>query len=151
MVRVMAQGTFDILHPGHLHYFQESAALGNELVVVIARDERVRERKDLFFTHHERAELVESLTVVDEAQLGTTDDPFEILEEVEPDVITIGHDQPYDIDDLGTMLAERGHDDVEITRVSEYDAGDDELVSSSVIKALVSEQYGDDVFHMAEE
>ena len=28
MVRVMAQGKFDILHPGHVHYLAESAALG---------------------------------------------------------------------------------------------------------------------------
>lgn len=145
MERVMAQGTFDIIHPGHLHYFRESAALGDELVVVIARDERVAERKDLFFDHHDRVALVDSLAIVDEVQLGTTDDPFDILNEVEPDAITIGHDQPYDVDELSEMLAERGHDDVVITRISEYEAGADEIVSSSLIKELVKEHYGADL------
>ncbi|MCL4438621.1 MAG: adenylyltransferase/cytidyltransferase family protein, partial [Candidatus Thermoplasmatota archaeon] len=28
MIRVMATGVFDILHPGHLHYLKESRKLG---------------------------------------------------------------------------------------------------------------------------
>jgi len=47
MTKVMAQGTFDILHPGHLHYFNESAEKGEELVVVISRDSRVSDRKKI--------------------------------------------------------------------------------------------------------
>nr|EGQ39935.1 MAG: cytidylyltransferase [Candidatus Nanosalinarum sp. J07AB56] len=45
MTRVMAQGTFDILHPGHVHYLEEAAEHGDTLVVVVARDSRVQERK----------------------------------------------------------------------------------------------------------
>jgi len=38
---VVAQGTFDILHPGHLHYLREAAAMGDELHVIIARSTNV--------------------------------------------------------------------------------------------------------------
>jgi len=37
MVRVMATGVFDLLHPGHIHYLTEAKKLGDELVVVVAR------------------------------------------------------------------------------------------------------------------
>ncbi len=62
MKTVMAQGTFDILHPGHLHYFRESAALGDKLTVVIARDSRVSEKKDTYFDEDERREMAEKAT-----------------------------------------------------------------------------------------
>ena len=44
----MATGTFDIIHPGHGYYLQESKNLGgadSKLVVVVARDATVRSRK----------------------------------------------------------------------------------------------------------
>lgn len=31
MVRVMATGVFDILHPGHLHFLEEARKLGTNL------------------------------------------------------------------------------------------------------------------------
>ena len=31
MTRVVAQGTFDVLHPGHLHYLADAAAMGDAL------------------------------------------------------------------------------------------------------------------------
>ena len=31
MTRVVATGTFDLLHPGHLYYLEESRRLGDEL------------------------------------------------------------------------------------------------------------------------
>ena len=45
MVRVMASGVFDIIHPGHIHYLEEARKLGDELVVVVASDKVAGERK----------------------------------------------------------------------------------------------------------
>jgi cytidyltransferase-like protein len=39
--RVMAFGTFDLFHPGHKHYLDTALALGDELIVIVARDSRV--------------------------------------------------------------------------------------------------------------
>ncbi|MFB6270389.1 MAG: adenylyltransferase/cytidyltransferase family protein, partial [Halobacterium sp.] len=33
MRRVVAQGTFDIIHPGHIHYLEDAASMGDELHV----------------------------------------------------------------------------------------------------------------------
>lgn len=44
MVRVLATGTFDILHPGHLLYLSEAKAFGNELNVIMTRDSMVKHK-----------------------------------------------------------------------------------------------------------
>lgn len=135
MTRVMAQGTFDILHPGHLHYLRESRDLGDELYVVIGRDSRMSERKDLFMHEDARRQVVDALAVVDEAILGSEGSIFDTVAQVNPDIITLGHDQAYDIDDLEAMLTERGYSDVRVVRIGAFEPASDEMiVSSSAIK-----------------
>ena len=43
--RVMCCGTFDYLHPGHLSFIAQAAALGDELYVVVARAANVQRIK----------------------------------------------------------------------------------------------------------
>lgn len=143
MTRVMAQGTFDVLHPGHLHYLTESAALGDELVVVIASDERVAARKQLFMNEESRRAVVGALSVVDEAIVGNEGDIYAILDEVEPDVVTIGYDQDYDLEALREDVAARGYGDIEVRRIGRYEATEAERVSSSEIKEAVLESDGE--------
>jgi FAD synthetase len=130
----MAQGVFDIIHPGHLYYLSESSDLGDELHVVIARDSRVKERKELIMSEQERLELMDALEVVDEAWLGSEGKIYNILEEVTPDIITIGYDQPYDLDEIKEKQEEHGYYGIEVTRIGEYDPDDGKVVSSSEIK-----------------
>ncbi|MEF8777239.1 MAG: adenylyltransferase/cytidyltransferase family protein [Haloarculaceae archaeon] len=139
MTRVMAQGAFDVLHPGHVHYLSESAALGDELVVVLASDERVASRKQLYMDEESRREVVDAVEVVEEALVGNEGDIYDILDEVDPDVVTIGYDQDYDLEDLRASLAQRGYGDIEVVRVGEYDSSSAEQLSSSRIKASIFE------------
>jgi FAD synthetase len=110
MTRVMASGVFDIIHPGHLHYLEESRKLGDELVVVVATDNTVRKQKHEPITPEKmRRELVAALKPVDRAVLGNeSGDMFAIVRELKPDIITIGYDQPFDERNLERELAERG-------------------------------------------
>jgi len=110
MVRVMATGVFDIIHLGHLHYLEESRKLGDELVVVVATDNTVRRRKHEPITPERmRVELVSSLKPVDLAVLGKeSGDMFEIVNELKPDIITIGYDQPFNEKDLQEEMRRRG-------------------------------------------
>jgi FAD synthetase len=140
----MAQGTFDILHPGHLHYLRESAALGDDLVVVIARDSRIRDRKPLFMDEESRRELVAALEMVDEAILGSEGSIFESVDRLAPDVITLGHDQGFDAERLSRELAEAGFEGIEVVRIGAYDGPGP--TSSSDIKAAVQREYGDAAF-----
>jgi FAD synthetase len=110
MVRVMASGVFDIIHLGHLHYLEESKRLGDELVVVVATDSTVRRRKHEPITPESmRLELVSALKPVDMAVLGKeSGDMFKVVEELKPDVITIGYDQPFEPVELEKELLGRG-------------------------------------------
>lgn len=119
MTRVMAQGTFDLIHPGHIHYLQESRALGDELYVVIARDARLEEEPVM--VEDARRLVVDALKPVDKALLGSEADIFVSVKRVAPDVITLGHDQPYEVDALKDRLAENGFDGVDVVRIGAYD------------------------------
>ncbi len=127
----MAQGTFDILHPGHIHYLKESKALGDELVVVIARDSRAGEKKDLYFSEDERREMVEALEAVDRAVLGSEGDIYSTVREVDPDVITLGYDQEHDEEEVKKMAEKATGHTVEVVRIDEK-----EEYSSSDIRAF---------------
>lgn len=125
----MAQGTFDILHPGHIHYLEESSKLGDELVVVIARNSRVKERKNIFFSEDDRKKIVGSLEMVDKAVLGAEGDIYTTVEEIDPDVITLGSDQHHDEEEVKEMATEATGKEVEVTRISELEG-----FSSSEVK-----------------
>lgn len=117
MKTVMAQGVFDLLHPGHLHYLRESREKGDRLVVVIARDSRIE--KDLYFDEAERKEMIEALEVVDEALLGSEESIYDTVKKVNPDVITLGYDQPFDKEEVAEMAEEALGEKVEVARIGE--------------------------------
>ncbi|MFO7793421.1 MAG: adenylyltransferase/cytidyltransferase family protein [Candidatus Nanohaloarchaea archaeon] len=117
MSKVMAQGVFDLLHPGHLHYLRESKNLGEELVVVIARDSRIE--KNLYFNEEERREMVQALEMVDQALLGSEESIYDTVEKVSPDIITLGYDQPFETEEVTSMAEEALNKDVEVTRIGE--------------------------------
>lgn len=105
---VMATGTFDLIHPGHGYYLKESKKLGGEnsrLVVVIARDATVRAKKRVpIVPEKQRRAVVAMLKPVDAAYLGSETDMFEIVKELNPDIISIGPDQKFDLDWLRDEL-----------------------------------------------
>lgn len=120
MTRVMAQGVFDVVHPGHLHYLRESADLGDELVVLVARDVNAH-NLPLMMPEDARRTVVNALEMVDETVLGSEDQMFARVKTIDPDIITLGYDQPFDADELREMLAFHNLDDVEIVRIDRYD------------------------------
>ena len=42
---VFVNGCFDILHPGHIKLFETAKSLGNQLIVAIDSDSKVKEMK----------------------------------------------------------------------------------------------------------
>jgi cytidyltransferase-like protein len=95
-MKVLAFGTFDILHKGHIHFLNESKDLGDELVVVIARDKTVLEVKGHTPKNDEetRKEEVIKQYIANQVLLGNeSEDKYKIIEEIKPDIIAIGYDQ----------------------------------------------------------
>lgn len=108
-VRVMTTGVFDLLHPGHIAMLEEAAKLGDELVVVIARDASAAKEKHAPITPEEqRRRMVEALKPVAKAVLGHTGDYYTIVEELRPDIIALGYDQKYDEAAVAAKCAARG-------------------------------------------
>ncbi len=109
MVRVLATGTFEILHPGHLLYLEEAKKLGDELFVVVARDVSVKRRKGTpILPEEQRLKMVSALKVVDKAMLGSEKDMYEPLYSIKPDIITLGYDQDFNEEELEQELRKRG-------------------------------------------
>ena len=109
MKKVMCSGTFDIIHPGHLYYFSEAKKYGDELVVVVARDQNSKIFKGNNPLHNEKERLkaVRMLKIVDKAVLGNKGNIFDITKEINPDVICIGYDQKIDKQQLEYELKKR--------------------------------------------
>lgn len=106
---VMVFGTFDHLHSGHLNFFHQAKKHGNELIVVVARDETAKQVKGKYPQQHEdeRLEAVGQLEIVDEAVLGSLGNKLEVVSSLNPDVICLGYDQQsYLVDRLKNFFPE---------------------------------------------
>jgi FAD synthetase len=117
--RVVATGTFDILHPGHLWYLSESARLGTELWVIVARDVNVKHKPRPIIPEEQRVIMVGALKGVTKAVLGDQHNIFRPIEEIRPDIITLGFNQHFEENRLRDAFDERGLK-TDIVRISEY-------------------------------
>ena len=136
MVRVMASGVFDLIHPGHISYLQQARAFGDELVVVVACDDTVRKNKHEPITpDYMRAKIVGSLKPVDAAIVGKNNgDMFDTVREVKPDVIVLGFDQHFDTEKLRESLEKEGLGHIRVERATE--TADDLNATRRIVKKI---------------
>lgn len=138
MVKVMATGTFDLLHLGHIYYLKEAKKLGDRLIVVVATDNTVRKLKHEPINPQDvRLELVKELKVVDEAYIGYEDDIYRIVEEIKPDIIALGYDQTFDENKIKSDLEKRGLK-VKVIRLSEFKGGNDLEGTRKIIRKIIA-------------
>ena len=138
MVKVMATGTFDLLHMGHIYYLKEAKKLGDTLSVVVARNSTVRKLKHEPVNPEEiRLDLIKEVKAVDEAYLGYEDDMYAIVEEIKPDIIALGYDQIHDEDTIKSELKKRKLT-AKIVRLSEYKCGSDLDGTRRIIQKIIS-------------
>ena len=141
---VLASGTFDLLHFGHVRFLEEAKRVGGEdaeLVVIVARDSTVIDRKAErpVMSEDQRRALVEALEVVDEAILGFENFSIgKVIEKIRPDVIAVGHDQEGIEREVRKAVKEKGSD-TKVVRIGRF--GKKELNSSSKIKRRIAEAY----------
>lgn len=108
-IRVVCAGTFDHLHLGHIDFLKQAKALGDELIVIVARDENVNRIKGIMPAHNEsqRKEDVEKTGIPDKVVLGLNEkDIFIILEQLMPDIIALGYDQRVSEDAIRRRLSD---------------------------------------------
>jgi FAD synthetase len=105
-IRVIVFGTFDLLHPGHLHLLKEAKEYGDYLIVVVARDNTVEEVKGKNAVNDEEARLenIKKLNIADKVRLGYLDDRYKVIAEENPDIIALGYDQKVFVDRLTEII-----------------------------------------------
>ena len=141
---VLASGTFDLLHLGHVRFLEEAKKAGGkdaELIVIVARDSTVKARKGKkpIMPENQRRALVESLKVVDEAILGWEDFSIDkVIEKIKPDVIAVGHDQD-GIEREVLKAIEEKKVAIEVAKIGRF--GKRELDSSSKIVRKIIESF----------
>ena len=139
---VLASGTFDLLHLGHVRFLEEAKKAGGEnaeLVVIVARDSTVKKRKGKkpIMPEDQRRALVESLRVVDEAILGWEDFSIDkVIERIKPDIVAVGHDQDGIENEVQKAIKEKKIS-IEIAKIGRF--GKRELDSSSKIVRKIIE------------
>ena len=135
---VMATGTFDLLHMGHIYYLKEAKKLGDSLVVVVARDSTVRKLKHEPVTPEEmRLSIISELKIVDEALLGHEDDMYTVVEEIKPDVIALGFDQIHDENKIKKELKKRNIN-TNVVRLPKYSGMEDLNGTRRIISKIIS-------------
>lgn len=97
MIKIVVNGTFDILHLGHLQLLSSARAYPNSYVLVlIDSDRRVKELKGAdrpINTEYERAWMLWSLRYVDRVEIFDSDDELRnYIKEFDPDIMIKGSD-----------------------------------------------------------
>ena len=79
----------------HIEYLKKSRALGDKLIVGLNSDASVRRLKGLarpLTNQEDRKSILESLSFVDQVIIFDEDTPYELIKQIQPDIITKGGD-----------------------------------------------------------
>jgi len=96
---ILANGCFDLIHAGHIRYFQGAKDLDGTLIVGINSDEQVRRLKGSnrpYICESERAEIVAALRMVDAVTIFDEPTVEELLLAIRPDFHAKGTDYTVD-------------------------------------------------------
>lgn len=92
---VLVNGSFDIMHAGHVKFLNEAKRHGDVLLVLVNSDESIRQYKGPnrpIIKERERAEVVAAISVVDYVTLFDELQPRDIITRVRPDIYCNGSD-----------------------------------------------------------
>lgn len=93
---VFVNGTFDILHRGHLELLNFAKSKGDHLIVGIDSDDRVKSLKGEsrpINSEEERKFMLLNLKAVDEVKVFATDDELSyMIKSIRPDIMIVGSD-----------------------------------------------------------
>jgi len=93
---VWTNGTFDILHPGHIELFKVARSLGDKVIVATDTDEKIKKDKgfdrpinDLCY----RVAMLEAIKYIDVVHtFGSRQELEDLIQLYEPDILLIGDD-----------------------------------------------------------
>jgi len=92
---VFTNGCFDILHIGHVKLLEFCKSLGSKVIVGLNTDKSVKLIKGKqrpINCEQDRKKILESLKFVDEVILFDEETPYNLINEIQPDIIVKGGD-----------------------------------------------------------
>jgi len=94
---IFTNGCFDLLHAGHIKFLEDSRRLGDALVVALDADAsvaRVKGEGRPVIGEEQRLRILGALEVVDYVTLFDSEQLPEILQNLQPDILTKGSNYP---------------------------------------------------------
>jgi len=93
---VFTNGVFDLLHLGHIDYLSKAKDEGSILIVGVNTDDstrRLNKGKNRPLTNEQsRSTILAALLFVDAVVLFEEDTPYELIKQIQPDVLVKGSD-----------------------------------------------------------
>ncbi len=110
MAKVLVTGTYDIVHPGHLYFFNQAKKYGDELIILVGRSDTVQsiKGKEPMHTAEQRKKQLEMAKVASKVIVGDKEDKFKVLNDEKPDFVCLGYDQTAFTDTLEEEIKKRG-------------------------------------------
>lgn len=121
MKKVLAHGTFDIVHYGHVRYLERAKKYGDYLIVYVTSDRLAKEYgKNPYFKEEIRMKMISSFKVVDEVILRDSEITPQMLEDLQIDVmVTTTHYFDY-LKDLCKIIHIERTKGISSTMIKEY-------------------------------
>jgi len=102
MKKVFVSGCYDILHGGHIEFFNQAKALGDYLIVCFAGDKslEIHKHKKSSIPEAHKKKVLESLRMVDEVVIGDYLDELGLdfkqhFLRIRPDILAVTEDDKY--------------------------------------------------------
>ena len=98
MKKVFVYGCFDILHAGHIQFFEDAKALGDHLTVCFASDAvlKLAKKRTPSIPEDNKAVILRSLRCVDDVVMSSNIDPvFDFVDHIvriKPDIVAVTED-----------------------------------------------------------
>ncbi len=92
-VVIHCHGVFDLLHIGHIKYFQEAKSMGDVLIVTITPDHYVKKGSGRpAFSENHRTEVIAALDAVDYVAINEWPTAIETIKLLKPNIYVKGPD-----------------------------------------------------------
>ena len=91
---VNCHGVFDVLHLGHLKYFEQSKSYGDVLIVTVTSDKFAKNKlfEKTYFSTNERVDVLSYISVIDYIYVSESINAVKILRIIKPDFYVKGPD-----------------------------------------------------------
>lgn len=121
MRRIVAHGTFDIIHYGHINYLEKAKSFGEYLIVLVTSDQLAKEfGKTPFFDENIRKKVILALKSVDEVIIRNEHINENFLKKLQTDVF-VSTDEKYYSQNFScqTIILDRTQN-ISTTKIKDY-------------------------------